>query len=212
MATGERHAIARRDATGGPVSTRGDRSPMSSGLAGGGGSGASPDGVRLRAAMLEDAPAIWRLVQDSGVLDVNSSYAYLLWCRHFGETSIVAELEGRLAGFIAGFRPPQRPEVIFVWQVGVAEAARGRGLGKRLLKGLIELPGARDCTHLETTVTPSNEASRALFRAFARDVGAECDVRPEFPEAMFPDEGHEAEDLFRIGPLPTRKPNHGERE
>ncbi|MGD2116620.1 MAG: GNAT family N-acetyltransferase, partial [Acidobacteriota bacterium] len=84
----------------------------------------TPPAVTIRAATPEDGGAIWRLVKDSRVLDVNSSYAYLLWCKHFGHTSVVAELDGEPAGFVTGFRPPEHPEVIFVWQVAVAAAAR----------------------------------------------------------------------------------------
>jgi L-2,4-diaminobutyric acid acetyltransferase len=157
----------------------------------------------IRAATLEDGGAIWRLVKDSQVLDVNSSYAYLLWCKHFGHTSVVAEMAGRPVGFVTGFRPPESPEVIFVWQVAVDSSARGQGLAGRLLRALVELPGCEGVTHMETTVTPSNAPSRALFRSFGRAMDAEVQVLPYFTEEMFPDGGHEPEELFRIGPFQT---------
>lgn len=166
----------------------------------------------VRAMRDGDGGAVWRLVEASGVLDVNSSYAYLLWSKHFAGTSVVAEVpatgdghgEGEgaeIVGFVTGFRPPERPEVLFVWQVGVDASMRGRGVAGRLLRGLIALPGCAGVTHLETTVTPSNGPSRALFRSFGRAMGAAVEVGPYITEEMFPDTGHEAEELFRIGPF-----------
>ncbi|MCZ9340443.1 diaminobutyrate acetyltransferase, partial [Streptomyces sp. TRM76130] len=37
-----------------------------------------------------DGATLWRIARDSKVLDLNSSYAYLLWCRDFAATSAVA--------------------------------------------------------------------------------------------------------------------------
>jgi len=167
----------------------------------------------IRAMAAGDGAAVWRLVKESGVLDVNSSYAYLLWCRQFGCTSVVAEAADpededgeavEIVGFVTGFRPPEHPEVIFVWQVGVDASMRGRGLAKRLLRELVALPGCTGVTHMETTVTPSNAPSRALFRSFGRSMDAAVEVGPYLTEAMFPDAGHEAEELFRIGPFDAR--------
>ncbi|NEE35249.1 diaminobutyrate acetyltransferase, partial [Streptomyces sp. SID7982] len=50
-----------------------------------------------------DGAALWRMAKDSKVLDVNSSYSYLLWCRDFAATSAVARDEhGEPIGFITG--------------------------------------------------------------------------------------------------------------
>ena len=157
--------------------------------------------LEMRAARREDAAEIWRLVKATGVLDLNSPYCYLLACEELGETCLVAREGERLAGFVVALRPPRRPDAVFVWQVAVDASQRGRGLGRRLLRELLALPGCADARWLEATVTPSNEASRALFRAFAREAGADCSVAPGFSSEDFPESGHEAEDLFRIGPL-----------
>lgn len=159
--------------------------------------------VLVRPARVDDGAAVWRLAGASKVLDVNSAYAYLLVCDRFGDTSVVAEAEGRPVGFVTGFRPPRRPEAIFVWQVAVDESMRGRGLARRMLETLVGLEGCRGVTHLETTVTPSNAPSRALFRSFARSVDAELHVTPGYAPELFPGGGHEAEEFYRIGPFET---------
>lgn len=168
--------------------------------------------VTIRVPTVEDGGAVWRLVKESKVLDVNSSYAYLLFCEHFGHTSVLAEHETggakRPVGFVTGFRPPVHPEVIFVWQVAVDPSMRGRGLAGRMLRALVELPGCGGVDRMWTTVTPSNEASRAMFRSFARSVDAPVQVRPYFGEELFPEGGHEPEELFDIGPFTIPTPEN----
>ena len=161
-----------------------------------------PGEVRIRTATTDDGAGIWRVVRDSGVLDLNSAYLYMLLGREFGETCVVAEHAGTITGFVTGFRPPRRPESLFTWQIGVAESMRGLGVGRRLLAAFLQAPGAAGATLLETTISPSNTASRALFTALARDIGAHIESGEGFRADQFPAEGdHEAEDWFRIGPL-----------
>lgn len=143
-----------------------------------------------------------QLVESVGVLDRNSCYLYLLLCRDFADTCVIAESNRELAGFVTAYRPPSRPEVLFVWQVGVARAARRQGLAKRMLRKLLSLPACQDVRFLEATVTPSNAASRNLFELLADELGAARVWCNGFCSEQFaiPHE-HEDELLIRIGPL-----------
>lgn len=163
--------------------------------------------IIFRNPRIDDGAAMWRIVKNSGVLDVNSAYLYLLLCKDFSESCIVAEHHGKVVGFVTGYRVPGRPAVIFLWQVGVDESMRGQGLGKRLVGAFLRSEGARGATVLETTVSPDNGPSRALFQAIARDLDAELKIAPCFVSSQFPEEGHEDEELFRIGPFETTQPN-----
>lgn len=148
---------------------------------------------------------MWELAAATGVLDVNSRYAYALWCRDHADTSIVARLDDRLVGFVTGYRRPSAPDVLFVWQVAVAAEARGRGLAATLLD---ELAARVGCRYLETTITADNAASIALFAAFARRHGARVDRAELFGHAELGD-SHDPEFLHRIGPLQQRGDDRG---
>ena len=164
--------------------------------------------LTLRAAARGDGLPLWRLVQAAGTLEVNSAYFYVLHAEHFGATCLVAapaDDPSALRGAVIAHRPPSAPSAIFVWQVGVAPEARGQGLGKRMLRALLELPACRDATHLTATVAPDNLASERLFRGVARELGVPCEVAPFFSADLFPP-GHAPEHLFRIGPLTRRTP------
>jgi L-2,4-diaminobutyric acid acetyltransferase len=149
---------------------------------------------------------IRRLVSECKPLDLNSTYAYLLLCEHFAETCVRAEYAGRTVGFVSAYRPPERSDVIFVWQVAVAAETRGQGLAAAMLRDLLQRKGVRACRYLETTVSPSNEPSRRLFYALARDLGAAVTEKALFAEKHFGCESHEREVLLRIGPLTGQQP------
>lgn len=156
----------------------------------------------LREPEVEDGSEIWHLIRDTGVLDLNSSYSYLMMCKFFRDTCVVAESDdGEIVGFVSAFRPPTRPDVIFVWQVAVAESERGKGLGLTLLKDLLSREQLKDVRYLEATVTPSNIPSQSLFRKLAREMDTECKVQECFSEEVFPGDEHEPEMTFRIGPF-----------
>ncbi|WP_405611673.1 diaminobutyrate acetyltransferase [Streptomyces sp. NBC_00076] len=155
-----------------------------------------------------DGAALWRMARDSKVLDLNSSYSYLLWCRDFAATSAVARDEhGEPVGFVTAYVRPDRPDTLLVWQVAVDESHRGRGLAAALLDGLVaRTVTERGLTTVETTITPGNTASERLFTSFAERHGARLEREVLFETAVFPDGPHDPEVLYRIGPL-SRTPS-----
>lgn len=157
--------------------------------------------IDIRCPTVTDGAEMWRLTKATGVLDLNSSYQYLLWGRDFSATSVVAidKTTDQLLGFITGYMRPDATDTLFVWQVAVAQAARGLGLASRMLEQLIENTSA---TSLETTVTDDNEASKRLFASMAKRHDAGHQVSALFTPELYPD-GHDTEFLHRIGPLKT---------
>ena len=167
-------------------------------------SGPAP-AIRLEEPRLEDGPELWRLARDSRVLDVNSPYSYVLWCRDFAGTSVVARSNTGPCGFITGYIRPGSPDTFFVWQVAVGSSFRGQGLARRMLDALGDRLAPCGHIFMEATVTPDNTASTRMFESFARGRGCPLERTPLFGTEHFP-EGHEPEHLFRIGPLPVPAP------
>lgn len=158
--------------------------------------------LRLIPPALEHGSQLWRLARDAG-LDINSPYAYALWCRDFSTASVVAlDADGVARGFVTGYVRSESPDTYFLWQVAVDAAVRGQGLARRMLDHIGDRIAGQGITWLEATVTPDNAASRALFASFARDRGAELVWTPMFDHTHFPEDAdHDPEDLVRIGPL-----------
>lgn len=156
--------------------------------------------ITMRTPRKADAAELWQLVDDNAVLDSNSPYCYMLLASHFRDSCLVAERDGQVLGMVTGYRRPDRPDVAFLWQIGLRKAARGQGLGLDLARAFVAQDAFAGVNYLDTTVTPSNAASDGLFRALARELNAPLDRRVQFPAELFPDdEEHEPEVLYRIG-------------
>ncbi len=159
------------------------------------------ESILLRLPRLEDGMEVFRLVESCPPLDINSSYCNLLQCSHFASTSVTAERDGDIVGFISGYAIPERPDTLFVWQVAVSEQARGIGLASQMLTNILSRPQCGDIRYLETTITEENQASWALFKSFATK--QKTDLQPSAwmdKEAHFAGQ-HDSETLVRIGPF-----------
>lgn len=144
---------------------------------------------------------MFRVVKESKVLDVNSSYSYLMWGKYFNKSSIVAELDGKVIGFITGFVQPNAPDTLFIWQVAVDYIHRGKGLATKLVEKLLKQMEKSNICYLEATVTPSNIPSSNLFKGIAKKQKTKCEIFECFSKEQFPDPSHEVEMTYRIGPL-----------
>ena len=159
--------------------------------------GGSDRGLEIGPPVRGDGAQMWEVARAAGGLDVNSSYAYVLWVRDFSATTAVARDGDVVAAYCTGYLRPDEPGTYFVWQVAVHPDHRRRGLGLALLDEVVTRTAARA---LEATVTPGNDASQRLFAAFAASRGAELRSSPLFAASDFPDE-HDPEALLRLAPL-----------
>lgn len=155
----------------------------------------------IRHAKTEDGQKIWRLVKSSGILDLNSAYCYLLLCTHFNNTCLVAETDNEVIGFVTAYKIPDNETTLFIWQTGVAEQARGQGIAKKLLHTLLGSSHCKNINKIQATISPSNTASMALFRALARELETGLVEEKYFDSGLFPGQQHEKENLVTIGTL-----------
>lgn len=158
--------------------------------------------VSLQHPDASEGAGMWELVKETGVLDLNSAYLYLMMGHYYGQTCLVAKKNDQVRGFVMGFIPPGRENCYFLWQVGVSVTARGQGLATRMIQHLLKQPACKNVRYLETTITPSNAASRKLFQGLARRWDAKLKIQTGFDASLFPHHAaHESEDLFSIGPF-----------
>ncbi len=152
-----------------------------------------------RKPVSSDACNIWKLIKESPPLDLNSLYCYLIVCIHFADTSIVAEDGDGICGFISGYIHPKHDDTLFIWQVVVDKGKRGYGIAKEMLFSLLHRRYKTPLQYMETTVSPSNTASRALFYSIAKSLNTSCLESVLFSDKDFGDHAHEDEILYRIG-------------
>jgi GNAT superfamily N-acetyltransferase len=119
--------------------------------------------IRLRA--LADAPYAF----DSPLPD-ERELSTQVWQRRAaagaaGQTAVtyVAEDDGDYVGLTTGLweiEGPGRAMVVSMW---VAPAARGHGLGRRLLDTVVDWAKERGASHVDLWVTDGNDPARALY-------------------------------------------------
>ncbi|MEQ8389309.1 MAG: diaminobutyrate acetyltransferase [Alphaproteobacteria bacterium] len=162
--------------------------------------------ISFRRPTAEDGEEIWSLVGACPPLDQNTLYCYLLQCSHFRDTCIVGERDGRAVGWISGYRPPEEPDTLFVWQVAVHSDARGEALARRLIQALLHRDSLADVNWIKTTVTPDNAASWAMFRSLAQALDAPMASEEWFEQERHFGGRHPSEHLVTIGPFGASRP------
>jgi L-2,4-diaminobutyric acid acetyltransferase len=158
-----------------------------------------PANLSIRRVRFEDIGEVYKLLTaNRPYVGLNSRYTYFLLARDFNNTCLVVLDGSRVVAFSSGYVPPMRPDTFFSWEVVVDEAYRGNGLQKMLLLQQLRLTNAK---YLEGTVNPSNHVSEKSFIDLAKMLDTGCSRRVLFSAADFGGDGHEAEVLFRVGPI-----------
>lgn len=157
--------------------------------------------IKFRKPVLTDGMSVYQLIQSCPPLDTNSSYCNFLQCGHFSSTSVAAERDGELVGFISGYIVPERPDTLFIWQVAVDKQARGLGLASKMLTQLLNRDICNDVHFLETTITEDNLPSWNLFKRLAKHIDAELQSAVWLDKQIHFNDQHDSESLVRLGPF-----------
>ena len=151
----------------------------------------------IRRAEQRDLPFLWRMLATTADLppavpppieevkrDPGLSPYLLDWGRP-GDAGLVAEVDGEQVG-AAWFRlyPIAAPGYGFVAEdvpevsIGVEAGRRSRGIGRALLRDLVELARGEGFRALSLSVDPGNIPALALYRSLAFEVVANEDANP----------------------------------
>ncbi|PRP85940.1 L-2,4-diaminobutyric acid acetyltransferase [Planoprotostelium fungivorum] len=157
--------------------------------------------IILREPARRDGYPVNQLVALCPPLDKNSTYCNLLQCTDFSSTGVVAELDGRLVAFTSGYIPPAQPDALFIWQVAVHSDYRDQGLGKKMIRHLLERKSCASVQYLRTTITKSNRPSWGLFQSLAKTLNSEILSQVYFDSERHFGGEHESEYMVVVGPL-----------
>lgn len=124
--------------------------------------------MEIAKATPEDYAAIYQLMNNTQGIDNHT--AYTLWqCTYFdADFFLVAKEQDTLLGYVFG--RPTGADHIFLWQIAVSEAARGKHVGKQLVQQFIKQAQTKGFTQLITTITQGNQASERLFQSIAKEL------------------------------------------
>lgn len=163
--------------------------------------------ITIRPPLDTDGPAAHRLVADCPPLEPNSLYCNVLQCAHFADTCAIAERgDGKVVGFLSGYRMQDRPDTLFVWQVAVHGSQRGQGLAKRMIMDVLARPESRGIRRVTATIAEDNAPSWALFKSLAKCLDCGYESREAFRSAEHFAGAHATESLIEIGPFVPHQP------
>ncbi len=104
-----------------------------------------------------------------------------LFLEHFADTSLIAEDDRGLAGFLIGFLSQTHPDEAYIHFAGVRPDLRGSGLGRDLYTEFFRRVRGRDRTVVTCITAPVNTGSIAFHAAMgfavAMPVEGETHVR-----------------------------------
>jgi ribosomal protein S18 acetylase RimI-like enzyme len=118
----------------------------------------SPGDVHAAAALFDDSPQ--DDATDRFLADV-------------GHHLLIAYLDGQAVGMVTGVEMTHRDKgtEMFLYELGVDEAARGQGVGRQLVMALATLARERACYGMWVLTDDDNEAAVATYRAAGGIVG-----------------------------------------
>jgi phosphinothricin acetyltransferase len=127
--------------------------------------------ISIRPLRAEDGPAVLA-IYGQGIATGHATFEARVpgwedWCRgHMDEARLVAEEEGRILGWAALSAVSSRCIYAGVAEVSVyvAEEARGRGVGARLMAALITAAEGAGIWTLQAGIFPENAASIELHQ------------------------------------------------
>ena len=84
-----------------------------------------------------------------------------------GHHLLLATVDGEPAGFVTGIENlhPDKGAEMMLYELGVDDAFRRRGIGRSLVVALADLAAARGCTEMWVPTEPDNQAAIATYRA-----------------------------------------------
>lgn len=119
---------------------------------------------RLRPADPGDYDRIVGVVDDWWGRPIRSSLPRL-FLDHFHRTSLVAEDDDGLAGFLIGFLSPSADDCAYIHFAGVAPRLRGGGLARRLYQAFFRIAAEGNRTEVRAITSPPNHGSIAFHTA-----------------------------------------------
>ncbi len=117
---------------------------------------------KLREIKPKDAPTLRSLAEKCAPLDVHTPYTYWVVANYYRKGSYILEDDGSAVGYIMTV---ETDECLFIWQIGLLELYRGKGLSQTLIEAVYNYAVKRQ-KNMEVTIAETNAASYSAFSHF----------------------------------------------
>lgn len=98
--------------------------------------------------------------------------------RRDGHHLVMAVVDNQPAGFVTGVEVdhPDKQTEMMLYELGVDEPYRRRGIGRALVESLIEVAGRRGCRGVWVPVEADDDRAQAFYRAVGRPLQESAEV------------------------------------
>ncbi|MDY0129844.1 MAG: ribosomal protein S18-alanine N-acetyltransferase [Methanosarcina vacuolata] len=100
---------------------------------------------------------------ESEAFSEHNSLLYMSFYETVGDGFLVAEQDGKVVGYVVGYRSGENEGHIF--SVGVKEEYRGRGIGTSLIHAICDIFVANGLRYARLEVRNSNEGAQKLYKS-----------------------------------------------
>jgi len=100
---------------------------------------------------------------ESEAFSEHNSLLYMSFYETVGDGFLVAELDGKVVGYVVGYRSAENEGHIF--SVGVREKYRRRGIGTSLIHAICDIFVANGLRYARLEVRNSNKEAQKLYRS-----------------------------------------------
>jgi predicted GNAT superfamily acetyltransferase len=121
--------------------------------------------VRIRVAAESDHPRVLAVAEEWWGGRPIAWLAQRLFFEHFADTSLIAEDDLGLAGFLIGFLSQSRPDQAYIHMVATRADRRRSGLARDLYTRFFEVARAAGRDVVTCITAPTNDASIAFHTA-----------------------------------------------
>ena len=137
--------------------------------------------ITVKVLSIPDLPLLMIVADDvfDNPVDENFAREFLADPRHH---IVVALSEGVVIGFASAvhYIHPDKPTELWINEVGVAPAHQNKGIGKAIMKELLQLGRQLGCANAWVLTDRSNEAANKLYQSTGGQVAAGDTVMYEF--------------------------------
>ena len=124
--------------------------------------------MQIRNCTTSDVDKIRQFVNSCKPLTLHTAYTYWVMFNYLSEGCFVMEEDEKAVGYASGVKSSTEEDVFFMWQIGIAEEFRGKGLSQVLIEKIVNVAKKQNCNILQLTIEPDNEASFSTFNNYAK--------------------------------------------
>lgn len=150
----------------------------------------------------EDSAEVMELINESEISKYAALSRNILQKDLLSETSVVAELDGQIVGWMAAYKLPHDLETLFVWQLIVSEDERGLGLGSLMINSALNRDICEGVERVQTAIEADDGDTWRSFKRFAHSKNTDLNVETDYTHSLHKSKLDASECIVTV-PLPV---------